>query len=1634
MDNYTNTRINDDNKKVSLTKDINPNKTFSCFVVGETSLLIRCVEHLLQQGHIVQGILSKDTKVNVWANRQGMTCFKNEQLWLAALQQQEFDYLFSIVNFWMIPSEILALPRKGAINYHDSPLPRYAGVNATVHALRHNETRHAISWHEITEGIDTGDILQQAWFDILPDDTALTLNLRCYEAAFSAFTELVQALTVETVNPIKQNLTERSYYGRWDRPEAACVLNWQKTAEQLDALIRALNMGAYSNTVGLPKCLIGGSVFIPSETEVLATASTQAPGTLLAITDTAIQIATGSQNLAIHQLLSMEGESLPAAEWMRRCDVQAGQALPNINAEQIQKLSQRDKRYCRHESYWIEQLSAVRPVSLPHHRAMLADETGLPPYTQIRFPQTCDAVFLTLSFAVLLARFSQSYTLTLGFSSPALRQDIAGYEHYFAEQIPLNLQIEAQQTFSEMLQSVRKQLDELHNKGTYLVDLILRDPMLTAPNGLFSIAWVESAQDSLLQQRGENVLLIETTEACCYWPAAWRYLATHFQQLINAIIQYPDTPLYQLPLLDKQAIQQVQAWNNTATDYPQDQTIVDLFEQQAEKTPDNIAVIFEGQHLSYSQLNDKANQLGHYLLSLKSHDGTVLLADNPLIAIAMERSLEMVIGLLGILKAGGAYVPIDPGYPADRIRYMLTHSAAPLLFTQSGLKAQLPLDKLDCVVVYPDDANFENQPLENPAVSIQPADLAYVIYTSGSTGKPKGVMIEQHNLSNFLLDMQQRTGITANDKLLAVTTLSFDIAALELYLPLISGSLLHLATRETAIDGFTLQQQMVKHDVSFMQATPATWQLLKHSGWQADTHTPLNTLCGGEALSPELANYMLENGRRLWNVYGPTETTIWSSAYEIKTVLYANPSIGQPIANTRVYILDDQRQPLPPGIPGELCIAGRGLARGYLNRPELTAEKFIEVELFGKTERIYKTGDLALWRPDGCIECLGRLDHQVKLRGFRIELGEIESVINQHQAIKEAVVILYEADNNKRLAAYISVISEAEGNSMTSNGSLISELGEWLKDRLPAYMIPSNFNILERLPLTPNGKIDRKALPTPKSNLTDAYEAPRNDIEQQLAKVWNRLFKHNKIGIHDDFFHLGGDSILSIQMVAYASQAGLQLTVRDLFKHHTIAELAQDLISQSGKPSVTPSVTIVEIPEGKVQVLEPRSDEGNIPLSFIQDRMWLHQTSNPSSCFYNISHRFRLTGKLNIAVLQQSFNEIINRHEILRTIFPVVDGSPVQSISPASTVNISINDLQDLSEKAQFDAVKRLIEEIQQRSFDVIKGPLMRVILIRLEEQSHILLFEAHHIIFDIVSEKILFKELGIFYKAILSGESSPLPALPIQYADYAVWQHRSITPEALETKLNYWKQWLAKGEPPPLAFSPDKQVPVPTFRAGTVYYQLPSELVKKLKSLSQRTGTTLFTTILTAFAALLCRYSGCQDIVVGSPFVNRSHWKLEQLIGYIGNSLLLRIDISGNPAFSNLLSQVQQVVLAAITNQDLPFEQMEKILQPKSKRDAPLSKTFISFFPEAPPEKLKLPDMTMTSMPLEPLVTGLDLFLIIWEKKTPSETFLQGFWRYNQDIFDAETVVRMTENFQAVLEAVATEPSLSVEGLPMSL
>ncbi|MFL5663118.1 MAG: non-ribosomal peptide synthetase, partial [Ktedonobacteraceae bacterium] len=586
-------------------------------------------------------------------------------------------------------------------------------------------------------------------------------------------------------------------------------------------------------------------------------------------------------------------------------------------------------------------------------------------------------------------------------------------------------------------------------------------------------------------------------------------------------------------------------WNATQAAYPKDKCLHQLFEAQVERTPDAVAVIFKSEQLTYRELNGKANQLAHYLLQ---HG----VGPEVLVGLCVERSLEMVVGLLGILKAGGAYVPLDPTFPPERLAFMLQDAQAAVLVTQQHLLTQLPAHGPKVVCLDADAAVLIQQSEVNRLSAATSDNLAYVIYTSGSTGRPKGVQVLHRAVVNFMLSMRQQPGLTTQDTLLAITTLSFDIAALELFLPLIVGARVIVASRETAADGEALAETLTRARVTVMQATPITWRLLLAAGWQGKPD--LKILCGGEALPLDLAQQLLHRVASLWNVYGPTETTIWSTLCKIEAE-EGVVTIGRPIANTQMYLLDTQLQPVPVGVPGELYIGGDGLARGYLNRPELTAERFIPHPFSNEPgARLYKTGDLARYQPDGTIEHLGRLDYQIKLRGYRIELGEIETVLARHPAVRQAVVIAREdVPGDKHLVAYV-VLHEKRAVTVV-------DLQSHMTKQLPNYMVPSAFVLLESFPMTPNGKIDRRSLPTPqhtRPELQKAFVAPRTSIEEVLAGIWSQILRIEQIGVHDDFIALGGDSLMAMQVISRLRRTlQIELTLARFFEARTLAELSK---------------------------------------------------------------------------------------------------------------------------------------------------------------------------------------------------------------------------------------------------------------------------------------------------------------------------------------------------------------------------------------------------------------------------------------------------------------------------------------------
>jgi amino acid adenylation domain-containing protein len=1036
---------------------------------------------------------------------------------------------------------------------------------------------------------------------------------------------------------------------------------------------------------------------------------------------------------------------------------------------------------------------------------------------------------------------------------------------------------------------------------------------------------------------------------------------------------------------------------------PVERPVHRMFEAHARKTPEAVAVGAGEGTLSYAELNARSNRLAHHLRALGVGPGVT-------VGLCVERGPGMVVGLLGVLKAGGAYLPLDPGFPASRLAFMMADAAAPVLVTESALRDRVGGHEA-YVVALDDQADaIAARPDGDPEGGATADDLAYVIYTSGSTGTPKGVMVPHRALSNFLLSMARQPGLTARDVLLAVTTLSFDIAALELFLPLVVGARVEVAGRDEAADGARLAARIKASGASVLQATPATWRLLLESGWEGDPG--LTALCGGEALTRDLADRLLGKARAVWNLYGPTETTVWSTLAAVEPGAGPVP-IGRPVANTRAYVLDARLRPSPVGVSGELYLGGLGLARGYHGRPALTAERFV-ADPYAKAPgaRMYRTGDLARFRADGVLECLGRVDGQVKIRGYRVELGEVEAALAAHPAVSAAAAAARdEATGEKRLVGYLVPRGAGPGEA---------ELRAWLRERLPEHMVPSAFVALEALPLTPNGKVDRKALPDPEPDRPglSAPSAPaRGPLEEALAAVWAEVLGRAAVGAHDDFFESGGHSLLAAQVLARVRETfAVDLPLKALFDAPTVAGLARQVeaaLREGAGLSFPP--------------LGPVARDGPVPASFAQQRLWFLDQLDPGSPTYNMPATVRLKGALDADALRRALGELARRHESLRTTFDSEGGLPVQVIAPELEIDLPVDDLSDLPEaEREAEALRRAAGEAWW-PFDLAAGPLFRARLFRLGPEEHLVTVVTHHTVSDGWSIGVLILEAGRLYDAFARGEPSPLPPLPVQYADYAVWQREWLRGDVLEAHLAYWREALAGV--PPLELPTDRPRPAaPSGRGGQRAKDWPRPLADSLRALGKSEGATLFMALLTGFEAVLARHSGQADFAVGTPVAGRPTLQTEGLIGFFTNTLALRADLSGDPSFRALLRRVKPSALAAFAHQDVPFDLVVNALHPdRDPSRAPLFQVML-VLQNAPLPALEAPGLSMTPLEVESVTAKFDLTLTV----TESPGGLRALLEYNADLFDPATADRLLGHLETLLGAAVAEPDAPVSALAM--
>lgn len=1247
-------------------------------------------------------------------------------------------------------------------------------------------------------------------------------------------------------------------------------------------------------------------------------------------------------------------------------------------------------------------------------------------------------VVLMAAFHVLLHRHTNQSDIVAGF--PMAGRDTLETEELigiFTNTLVLRTDLSENPSFRELLRQVReKAFGAYEHRDLPIARLVKelqpdRDPSfqvlfnvedspvkaatshgLTVREFAFDpeIALFDLTVEIMRADEGLRCVFIYNTDL--FEASTIRRMCGHFRILLEGIVASPDASVAELPLLTPAERRQLLIeWNDTAAAFRENVCLHQLFEEQTARTPEAAAVAFADERLTYHELNTRANQLAHHLRAL----GT---GPDRLVGVYLVRSVEMVVALLATLKAGAAYVPLDPEYPAERLHIVLEDAGIGVVLSRKELAGALPAIKAQVVCLDQKQGLNQNTGSSNPVSGVTPDDLAYVIYTSGSTGTPKGVMNTHRGICNRLFWMQQRYGLDESDRVLQKTPFSFDVSVWEFFWPLMVGAELVVAQPEGHRDPEYLAGAIRDHQVTTMHFVPSMLRTFLNTPGIGQCGSLKRVICSGEALPVDLMHlFLAKESAELHNLYGPTEAAVDVTAWACEpNYTRATVPIGRPIANTQIYITNSHLQPVPIGVAGEILIGGVQLARGYLNQPALTAEKFVPdpfSEIPGA--RLYRTGDLGRFLPDGTIEYLGRLDRQIKLRGFRIELAEIEALLAQHPDVQETVILLLADEGSEsQLVAYIVAAPD------TIPGP--DKLRAFLSKKLPGYMVPARYMFLEAFPLNPNGKIDRNALPRPGTErpaLGTSFVAPRDDLETALVEIWQELLQIDEIGVEDNFFDLGGDSLLATELASHVrDQLGIEIRLRNIFEYPCVAAFARHI-----------DAAREEIPRGTgMPRIECVPRDTSLLLSFPQERLWFLDQYEPGLAAYNCPYAFHIRGGLDAGLVERCLNEMVLRHEILRTTFEERDGSPVQIIASPAPVELEVIDLSARPGKERAGEALHAITKDAERPYDLTIGPLYRTALFKLNERHHILGVQLHHIIFDGLSVRVFLRELGALYEAFAAGKPSPLRPMPLQYADFAGWQQRCFEMDMWQDDLAYWRRQLAD-LPPNFDLPTDRPRPrKQTYNGAAIRRSLSPELSHALGELSRRAKATLNTTIMAAWNTLLFRYSGQEDMVKGAAVGGRGRSELEGLLGCFVNTVVLRTDLSGDPSFLELLGREHAVALAAYDHQGLPFEKLVAELQPHRDLSHPPLAQIMFAGEDVPVIVLEAGRLTFTVEELFNNTSKFELELLVYY----AENGIAFVSVYNNDLFDASTIERMLDHLETILQAVVEDPSQKIQTLPL--
>ena len=1324
-------------------------------------------------------------------------------------------------------------------------------------------------------------------------------------------------------------------------------------------------------------------------------------------------------------------------------------------------------------SYWKQRLENAPPmIDLPTDRCRPARQRFRGRSVPIALSESLtEAVnelshregvtqYMTLlaAFNVLLFRYSGQEDIIIG--SPIANRhhwEVETLIGYFANTFVLRTDLSGNPSFREVVRRVRdvclaayahqdlpfeKLVTELHPERT-----LSRNPLFqvmfilqNAPRRAIDPSQIKidsialdsgtSKVDLTLALRERNGRLIGFIEYSTdlFNRSTIERMAGHFRTLLQEIVANSEEPISNLAILTNAERNRILLkWNNTGVNYPKSKFIHELFEEQVERTPNAVALTFDRQHLTYRELNIQANQLAHYLRELG-------VEGEELVGVCIERSLEMVVALLAILKAGGAYFPLDPDYPQERLRLMLEDARVPVVVTLEKFLEVCSQSSLSpkpiCVCLDRDRAVVAQESEVNPWIDRRTEKLAYVIYTSGSSGQPKGVKVNHHSVVNLFYATSLKLEFGETDCWTLFHSYSFDFSVWEMWGCLLSGGRLVVVPLQLTRSPAGFLKLLRRERVTVLNQTPtAISQLVERMSADSDLEdlSLRQIICGGEILSPMLASSLLAWGIPLWNFYGPTEATVWSAVHEVTSVDRLKPliPIGRPLANTQIYVLDRALQPVPIGVRGEIYVGGEGLAREYLNRPELTAERFVDNPL-KKGKRIYRTGDFGRYRSDGSIDCVGRADNQVKIRGHRVELGEIEANLRQHSAIEDAVVVLADEPAVKDVRTKSPELVIAHSSPLqrliayvvpaTQNLS-VSELRNFLKEKLPEYMIPSAFLFLRSLPVFPNGKIDRRALMQAEDfrpNIECVRVEPRTPIEEMVAEIWKDVLKLDSITVNDNFFELGGHSLLAIQIISrLRDKFAKDVSIHAMFEMPTIAELASSLENTDDHSSrYLPPISRV-----------PRNQP--LPLSMNQEQLWHLEQIIPGTHFFNVPYVYRLNGDLNIIDLEKALQEVIKRHEALRTVFSLENGRPFQIIKETFDFCLPVIDLRSAASDAASERAADIMMQERTQSFDLVHGPLIKTKLLCLTNSEYLLLVTMHHIVTDEWSMRVFFKELTTHYGAYFQGlePASSLPA--IQHADFAHWERELLNRGLFQEQLNYWTKQLT-GRISQLKFKKARQRTKPkSFRTRRILLEFPKDLCPAVRQVAKAENATPFVILLAALNILLYRSTGQRDIRVGTLMANRSRKETEQVIGHFMNTVVLRNRVTPQLTFRQFVKQVGDGLRSALTNQELPFHHLARVLKQERGIPGGALVPVLFIYHKRALDIVRLPGTTFApvgwqypSADANVMITTCDLVINMWEMKTR----IVGTMNYNPDEFGNEVVTDMATRLTTILERMMAD------------